>query len=101
MVSGNTELSEFFEINDFNNSVDFILTKFTAGDKLYCSNPPIIAMAHLLVDRKQGALDYLDIAYEYRNEDLPVLMLHPVFGRVKNDERYITLADELGVTIPD
>ncbi|WP_319482246.1 helix-turn-helix domain-containing protein [uncultured Draconibacterium sp.] len=101
MIMGNTDMAEFFEVNDFNHSVDFILTKFTAGDKLYCSNPPIIAMAHLLVDRKQGALDYLDIAYEYRNEDLPVLMLHPVFGRVKNDERYITLADELGVTIPD
>ncbi|WP_320110400.1 helix-turn-helix domain-containing protein [Draconibacterium orientale] len=100
-IMGNNEMAAYFEANDFANSIDFILTKFTAGDKLYCSNPPIIAMAHLLVDRKQGALDYLDIAYEYRNEDLPVLMLHPVFEAVKNNERYVTLANELGVTIPN
>ncbi len=96
---GNNHMAEYFQQNDFNNSVNYIISKFAAGDKLYCSNPPIIAMAHILVNRKEGALKYLEIAREYRNEDLPVLMLSPVFEPLYSEERYLGLANQLNVSI--
>ncbi|MCY1718951.1 helix-turn-helix domain-containing protein [Prolixibacteraceae bacterium Z1-6] len=98
-IMGNISMAEYFEQNDFSNSISFILTKFTAGDKLYCSNPPIIAMAHTLIHKKEGALEYLELALKYRNEDLPVLMLHPVFAEIDSEPRYIDITNQVGVTI--
>ncbi|HSH20673.1 MAG TPA: helix-turn-helix domain-containing protein, partial [Draconibacterium sp.] len=44
-IMGNNQMAEYFEQQDFDNSINFIISKFVAGDKLYCSNPPIVAMA--------------------------------------------------------
>jgi len=98
-IMGNVEMSEYFDHNDFDHSIDFILSKFTAGDKLYCSNPPIIAMAHELVHKSEGALEYLELALKYKNEDLPVLMLHPIFDEMNNEPRYISIAEQVGISI--
>jgi len=98
-IMGNNDMSEYFDHNDFDHSIDFILSKFTAGDKLYCSNPPIIAMAHVLVYKTEGALEYLELALKYKNEDLPVLMLHPVFDDINTEPRYISIAEQVGITI--
>jgi hypothetical protein len=92
-------MAEYFSQNNFDNSVSYIVSKFTAGDKLYCSNPPIIAMANIMIDKKEGALKYLDIAMEYRNEDLPVLMLSPVFAPLHSNEHFTMLAKQLNIHI--
>lgn len=99
IVMGNNAMAEYFGTENFSNSINHILTKFTAGDKLFCSNPPIIAMAHTLVHKKEGALEYLELALKYRNEDLPVLMLHPVFAEISSELRYTHIANQIGVTI--
>ena len=99
IVMGNNAMAEYFGNENFSNSINYILTKFTAGDKLFCSNPPIIAMAHTLVQKKEGALEYLELALKYRNEDLPVLMLHPVFAEISSELRYIHIASQVGVSI--
>lgn len=96
---GNIQMAEYFSQNNFDNSISYIISKFAAGDKLFCSNPPIIAMAHILINRKEGALRYLDIAMEYRNEDLPVLMLSPVFAPLHSDEHFTNLANQLNVQV--
>ena len=96
---GNNHMSEYFDHNDFNNSVSYIVTKFAAGDKLYCSNPPIIAMAHILINKKEGALKYLDIAMEYRNEDLPVLILSLVFKPLHDNNHYLKLIKQLNLSL--
>ncbi len=94
---GNNHMADYFSRNNFDSSVNYIISKFAAGDKLYCSNPPIIAMAHIMVNRKDGALNYLDIALEYRNEDLPVLILSPVFAPLYDNEHFLSLTHRLKV----
>ena len=46
-----------------------------------------------------GALEYLELALKYKNEDLPVLMLHPVFDDINTEPRYISIAEQVGITI--
>lgn len=99
LVMGNNTMAEYFGKENFSNSINHILTKFTAGDKLFCSNPPIIAMAHTLVHKNEGALEYLELALKYRNEDLPVLMIHPVFAEISSELRYTNIANQVGITL--
>lgn len=96
---GNHELEKYFRYNNFHDSVNFFLKRYMAGDKLYCANPPIVAMAHLMAGKKEGALDYLDIAMEYRNEDLPVLIASPVFSPLHSNPHYLNLAHRLNVSV--
>lgn len=100
-IMGNQSMADYYAQETFNSAVKYWLSKVTAGSKLYCSNPSIIAMAHLLVEDREGAMDYLEFAYQYRNEDLPMLMLRPVFSALHDDPRFMQIADATGVVIRD
>lgn len=98
-IMGNQSMADYFEQETFKNSVNYWLSRVTAGSKLYCSNPSIVAMAHMIVDDREGAVNYLEFAYKYLNEDLPLLMLHPVFFSLHDDPRFIKIAKATGIVI--
>ncbi|MEJ2112706.1 MAG: helix-turn-helix domain-containing protein [Flavobacteriaceae bacterium] len=97
-IMGNYSMAKYYENENFDNSVNHWLLEATAGSKLYCSNPSIIAMAHLFVNQKEEALDYLELAYKYKNEDLPLIMLNPVFKNLYDEPRFINIAHKVGIT---
>ncbi|MDU8885608.1 helix-turn-helix domain-containing protein [Yeosuana sp. MJ-SS3] len=97
-IMGNYSMAKYFENENFDNSVNHWLLEATTGSKLYCSNPSIIAIAHLFVNQKEGALDYLELAYKYKNEDLPLIMLNPVFKNLYDEPRFNKIAHKVGIT---
>ena len=98
---GNNYMADIYSRESFDNSINYWLDGATKGEELYCSNPPVIAQAHMFVDKQQGALEYLEIAYKYRNEDLPIYMLYPHFYPLYNDTLFKDLAKKTGIILPD
>lgn len=98
-IMGNNDMAEYFENANFNNSVNHWISEATSGSKLYCSNPAIIAMANLFVGRDQAALDYIENAYKYKNEDLPLIIINPVFKSLNKEPRFIDIASKVGVSL--
>jgi hypothetical protein len=71
------------------------------GDKNLCSNPTTIAQASMLVDNKQQALEYLELAYELRAADLPFYMIQPHFYTLHNEARFEDLVRKTGIILPE
>lgn len=97
---GNDYMAELYSKESFDKSINQWLIGATKGDALYCSNPPVIAQAHMFVDKKQEALEYLEIAYKYRNEDLPVYLLLPHFYTLHSEPRFKDLVQKTNIILP-
>ncbi|WP_439182248.1 helix-turn-helix domain-containing protein [Carboxylicivirga taeanensis] len=97
---GNHDLVEYYQRESFDRSIDYWLKQTTTGEKMYCSNPAIIAMVHLFVDDKDGAMDYLEFAYKYKDPDLPFIILLPSFNKLTDTPRFMAIAEQVGVQIP-
>ena len=98
---GNDYMANVYSSESFDNSINYWLEGATKGEELYCSNPPVIAQAHMFVNKQQGALEYLEIAYKYRNEDLPIYLIQPHFYPLYDDPRFIDLVKNTGVILPE
>jgi len=98
---GNNYMADIYSRESFDNSINYWLDGATKGEELYCSNPPVIAQAHMFVDKQQGALEYLEIAYKYRNEDLPIYMIRSHFYPLYNEPRFKDLVKKTGVILPE
>ncbi len=98
-IIGNSELVKYYQTESFKNSIQFWLDKTTTGEKMYCSNPSIIAMVHLFVNDPEGAMDYLEFAYRYKHLDLPFIIIKPNFRSLYNHPRFIEIANNVGVNL--
>ncbi|NOQ92811.1 MAG: helix-turn-helix domain-containing protein [Flavobacteriaceae bacterium] len=99
-IMRNDYMASVYANSTFDDSINYWLEGATKGEELYCSNPPVIAQAHMFVNKEQEALKYLEIAYKYRNEDLPKYLLHPHFYSLHNDSRFKNIVNKTGVTLP-
>jgi len=98
---GNDYMADLYSNESFDNSINYWLKGATKGEELYCSNPTVIAQAHMFVDKKQGALEYLELAYKYHNEDLPIYILEPHFYSLYHEPRFKEIVQKTGVILPD
>jgi TolB-like protein/AraC-like DNA-binding protein len=94
---GNKDLVAYYQQASFDNSIAYWLKQTTGGEKMYCSNPAIIAMVHLFVGDEQGAMDYLEFAYKYKDLDLPFIILLPNFRTLFDNPRFMAVAEQTGV----
>lgn len=94
---GNKDLVAYYQQASFDNSIAYWLKQTTGGEKMYCSNPAIIAMVHLFVGDEQGAMDYLEFAYKYKDLDLPFIILLPNFRTLFDNPRFMAVAKQTGV----
>jgi AraC-like DNA-binding protein/TolB-like protein len=99
IAMGNNEFAEYLGKNTFEKSMRFMLEKTKNDNPLYCSNPTILAIATSLIEDKEQTLNYLDIAFKYRHEDLPLGLLKPHFLSYHSNERFKTIAQNMGVHI--
>ncbi|MCU4162489.1 tetratricopeptide repeat protein [Carboxylicivirga caseinilyticus] len=98
-IIGNPELVKYYQTESFHNSIRFWLDKTTSGEKLYCSNPSIIAMVHLFVGDPEGAMDYIEFAYQYKHLDLPFIIIKPNFQSLYSHPRFNEIAKDIGVNL--
>lgn len=89
-IMGNEAMADYFRQADFDTSVRHWLQEATKTQKLYCSNPSVIAMAFMTADHQTMAMEYLEYAYDLKNEELPITLLHPVFDDMRG---YLPLKD--------
>lgn len=99
LIMGNDSSASIYATETIDVALNFWLEKAKSETPQYCSNPSIIAMAHIFVGDKEGALDYLDIAYKYRNEDLPAMMLRPHWKSIYDEPRFREMAQLVNVNI--
>ena len=99
LIMGNDSSASIFVTETIDVALNFWLGKAKSETPQYCSNPTIIAMAHIFVDDPDGALEYLDIAYKYKNEDLPTMMLRPHWKPIYDEPRFQELAQKVNVVI--
>lgn len=99
LIMGNQSSADIYATETIDVALHYWLEKAKGETPQYCSNPTIIAMAHIFVDDPVGALEYLDIAYKYRNEDLPTMMLRPHWKSIYSESRFQELAQKMNVAI--
>lgn len=99
VIMGNDSIAQHFSIASYEESLHFWLQKAKSKSPQYCSNPCIIAQAHMFLDEKSEALEYLEIAYKYRNEDLPIILIRPHFKPLHTETRFMALIKKVGVSI--
>ncbi len=99
LLMGNDDMAEYFVAYGIENALNHWLSLATKGSELLCSNPTIIAQAHMFVNKNEGALEYLELAFEVKNEDLPIMLQRPHFAPLYNQPRFKALAQKVGVTL--
>lgn len=99
IAMGNNEFAEYLGKNTFEKSMQLMIEKTKNDNPLYCSNPTILAIATSLIEDKEQTLNYLDIAFKYRHEDLPLSLLKPHFLEYHSNEIFKTIAQNMGVHI--
>ncbi len=98
-VWGNYEMVKAYKEKPMEDVFRFWLSSVKAGDPKYCSYPILSAQVHMLLDEKQEALEYLEIAHKYRFEYLPVLLFRPEFNKLHNEPRFKELVKKTGVVL--
>jgi len=99
-IMGNEAMIDCYNTDTFENCLYFWLTGATQNEARYCSNPVIIASIYMMLNLKEDALKYLQIALDYKNEDLPVMVTYPDFYPLHSDPAFRKLVDKLGVVLP-
>lgn len=100
IIRGHQELYDCYDEHPYQYCFEFYLENAKKNEPRFCSNPVLISSVEMLVDDEQGALEYLDIARQYKNEDLPVMITYPDFYALHQKEEFQKIAQEVGVKLP-
>lgn len=100
-IMGNTALADCFNSRSFKECLYFFLDKAKSDTPRFCRNPSLISSVHMLVDENQEALKYLELAYQYKSEDLPIVLTYPDFHPLHNQEAFKNIAKKVGVHLND
>lgn len=98
-IMGNNSMAEFFGTNGVNLSLNHWLDGAIQDSTLLCSNPTIIAQAYMFVEKREETLQFLERAYEFKNEDLPIMLLRPHFEPLHTNPRFKELMKKVGVSL--
>lgn len=99
LMNNKSMIAQLESGDSFEDSMHFWLDKATRKAPMYCSHPAVISQAFLYVDDKENALKYLEVAYAQRDQDLPSMLLRPLFEPLYEEPRFIDLLDKTGVSI--
>ena len=98
-INGNFELVKAYKKEPMEDVFRFWLSNVKAAEPKYCSYPVLVSQVHMLMDEKQEALEYLEIAYKYRFEYLPMMLFRPEFNNLHNEPRFKELTKLTGVSM--
>ncbi|MFV0591656.1 MAG: helix-turn-helix domain-containing protein [Draconibacterium sp.] len=100
-VLGNVALGDCYKNRPFEECLQFYIDNARNKTPRFCSNPLIIAQVFMMLDDKQGALEFLTIAYRFKNGDLPVMIAFPDFKPLHENSEFQQIANDIGVVLPD
>lgn len=96
-IKGNDTMIKAYKQESFENALKFWLYSVKKEDPKFCTSPTLIAQVNMLVNDKEEALKYLEIAYKYHNEYLPIMLFSPDFKNLHNEPRFKKLVTKTGV----
>ncbi|MCA6075105.1 helix-turn-helix domain-containing protein [Fulvivirga sedimenti] len=100
-VIGNEVIAEFYTEQSFNSSLRYWLEKAMGPTPQTCSNPTVVATVYMMLDQPVEAIDYLEIAFEFRDERLPLMLIRPDFYNLRINPRFKFIAGQLDITLPE
>lgn len=100
-IMGNDSLAWYYTHKTFEDGLHFYLRQVKKKTPVFCSNPMIVSSVYMMVNDEPGALEYLNIAYQYKNEDMPVMLAYPDFYPLYDNQEFQEIAGEIGVIFPD
>jgi TolB-like protein/AraC-like DNA-binding protein len=98
-IRGNFDMVKAYKEEPMEDVFRFWLSGVKAKEPKYCSYPILTAQVHMLLDEKQEALEYLEIAHTYRFEYLPTMLFRPEFNNLHNEPRFKELVKKTGVVM--
>lgn len=98
-IRGNDAMVNAFSEKTFEDALKFWLLRVKEKSPKFCSYPTLIAQVHMLLNNKEEALNYLEIAYTYKNEHLPLVLFRPDFNALHQDQRFKKLVKNTGVIL--
>lgn len=98
---GNDDLVEVYSKEPFEDSINYWLKGVLSGEAVYCPFPTTVSYVFLFIDNKEKSLEYLDIAYRYRDQDLPVSLISPHYYPLYGNSQFKDIVKQTGVILPD
>ena len=99
-INGNALLYQCYNENDFTTCLDLFLENAGRNEPRFCSNPMIISSICMITDDMHAALNYLEIAFRYRSENLPIMITYPDFYPLHHRDDFKEIARKTGVILP-
>jgi adenylate cyclase len=75
------------------------LAKAKSKPLSYTSNPTVLAQVHMFLNEKDEALDYLELAYEIHDDELPIMLQRPNFHELQKEHRFKALVHKTGIIL--
>ncbi|HEY5687027.1 MAG TPA: helix-turn-helix domain-containing protein [Yeosuana sp.] len=100
-IMKNDSLGWYYDNTTFEESLDYYLNKAKIDTPGFCSNPTVISSIEMMVNNKSNAIKYLNVAYESKNEDLPIMITYPDFYPLHTVPEFMELTKKIGVEFPD
>lgn len=100
LIMNNQALYDCYDEHPYQYCFNFFLENAKRNEPRFCSNPVIIASVLMLMDDEKSALEFLDIALLYRNEDLPIMLTYPDFYSLYSNSEFQAIAEQVGVQLP-
>lgn len=100
-IIGNKALGDCYNNNSFNDCLNFYLDEAKKDTPRFCRNPSVISSVHMILDEEEDALEYLKIAYQYKSEDLPIMLAYPDFHSLHGLEEFQRIVTDVGVRLID
>jgi len=100
-VMGNDQLGQCYDSSDFEDCLNYYLENAKKNKPRFCSNPTIISSIQMIMGETAGAIEYLKIAFNYKNEDLPVMLAYPDFNSLHDHPDFVEMTQNVGVVIPN
>ena len=98
-IRNNQAMVKAYKEGSFEDGINFWLLSVEKEDPKFCTWPGLTAQVYMAIDDKEKALEYLEIAFKYHNEHLPIMLLMPEFKHLYNESRFKKLVKETGINL--
>ncbi|MFH4966314.1 helix-turn-helix domain-containing protein [Gaetbulibacter sp. M235] len=100
-IMQNDSLGTYYDNNGLEKGLFYYIDKAKLNTPGFCSNPAVISSIQMMVNENFDALQYIKIAYDNKNEDLPIMITYPDFYPLHKNAQFKELAHKMRIVFPN
>jgi len=100
-IMQNDSLLWYYENQSFEDGLNYYIEKAKINTPQFCTNPAVISSIEMLINKPNEALEFLEIAHKYKNEDLPIMLTYPIFYPLHDNPKFKRIVSKVGVSLPN